>query len=117
MRKKSLPFLEIPSLERDKAMKLSTWFPSIEQIEIQTHCDVVYGDADARLRKAIYPWAGKTEKEKGQNSESDALTDHMEAALAPVTFLKPQQASSAETGHLKWRPGQENPTKGGALVK
>lgn len=49
----------------------------------------VYSDADVRLRKAIYPWAGKTEKEKSKKPESDALTDHMEAVLAQTSFLKP----------------------------
>lgn len=58
-------------------------------METKTHSYYVYGDADVCLRKAIYAWAGKTEKEKSKKSESDAVTDHMEAVLAQIPFLKP----------------------------
>lgn len=48
--------------------------------ESEKHCYYVYGgefllasNADVCLRKTMYPYAGKTQKEKSKKFESDAL--------------------------------------------
>lgn len=83
----------------------------------KSKCYYVYGGefllasgADVCLRKTMYAYAGKTQKEKSKKFESDALI------LITFLTLTTQQASSAETGHLNLRPGQEN-QQNSALLK